>query len=122
MRFIDGRNTNRVNRRSLSKQVNLGMWHRLSQVVIGLIVIACLLGVFFWYLPVFEQNARMRQEILELENEIRLEEQKRKHFETAIRNLKEDPKTVERLAREKLRYAKPGEMVIYFEPPKSEVQ
>lgn len=95
------------------------MWHRLSQVVIALIVMACLLGVFFWYLPVFEQNARMRQEILSLENEIRLEEEKRMQFETAIRNLKEDPKTVERLAREKLGYAKPGETVIFFEPPKS---
>ncbi|MGZ8898881.1 MAG: FtsB family cell division protein [Limisphaerales bacterium] len=103
----------------MNKQVNLGMWHRLSQVVIGLIVMACLLGVFFWYLPVFEQNAQMRQEILSLENDIRLEEEKRKQFETAIRNLKEDPKTVERLAREKLGYAKPGETVIFFEPPKS---
>ena len=103
----------------MSKQVNLWIWHRLSQVVIALIVMACLLGVFFWYLPVFEQNAQMRQEILSLENEIRLEEEKRMQFETAIRNLKEDPKTVERLAREKLGYAKPGETVIFFEPPKS---
>lgn len=98
------------------------MWHRLSQMVIGLIVMACLLGVFFWYLPVFEQNARMRQEILSLENEIRLEEEKQKAFETAIRNLREDPKTVERVAREQLHYAKPGETVIFFEPPKTVVQ
>ena len=100
--------------------MNLGMWHRLSQLVIALIVAACLLGVFFWYLPVFEQNERMRQQILVLENQIRVEEQKRSQFETAIRNLKEDPKTVERLARERLGYAKPGETVIYFEPPRTQ--
>jgi cell division protein FtsB len=98
------------------------MWHWLSQLVIGLIIIACLLGVFFWYLPVFEQNARMRQQILTLENQVRVEEQKQKMLETSIRNLKEDPKTVERLARERLGYAKPGETVIYFEPPKVVVQ
>jgi cell division protein FtsB len=102
----------------LSKQVDLGIWHRLTQLVIGLIVVACLLGVFFWYLPVFEQNARVRQELLALESQIELEEQKQLQLQIAIRNLKEDPKTVERLAREKLGYAKPGETVIYFEPPR----
>lgn len=102
----------------MSKQVDLGIWHRLTQLVIGLIVIACLLGVFFWYLPVFEQNERMRQRIMVLETQIKQEEQKQTQLETAILNLKEDPKTVERLAREKLGYAKPGETVIYFEAPK----
>jgi len=104
----------------LSAQVNIGMWHRLSQLVIALIVAACLLGVFFWYLPVFEQNKYMRQQILVLENQIRVEEQRKVEFETAIRNLRDDPKTVERMARERLGYAKPGETVIYFEPPRAQ--
>ena len=104
----------------MSAQVNIGMWHRLSQLVIALIVAACLLGVFFWYLPVFEQNERMRERILVLEKQIRVEEQKKAQFETAILNLRDDPKTVERLARERLGYAKPGETVIYFEPPRSQ--
>lgn len=98
----------------MSKQVDLGIWHRLSQVVIGLIVLACLLGVFFWYLPVYEQNQRMRQQIMALEAQIKAEEAKQHELETAISNLKDDPKTVERLAREKLGYAKPGETVIFF--------
>ena len=85
--------------------------------MIGLIVIACLLGIFFWYLPVFQQNARMRQHILVLEGQIQAEEQAKARLESAITSLREDPKTVERLAREKLGYAKPGETVIYFEPP-----
>jgi cell division protein FtsB len=93
------------------------MWHRLSQLVIGLIVVACLLGFFFWYLPVFEQNKQIRRQILALEKQIRTEEQRRIEFEAAIRNFK-DPKTVERLARERLGYAKPGETVFYFEPPR----
>lgn len=72
------------------------------------------MGVFFWYLPVYKDNQRMRQEILSLEAEIKGEEVKQKQLETAIHNLRDDPKTVERLAREKLGYAKPGETVIFF--------
>ena len=103
----------------MSKQVDLGIWHRLSQFVIVLIVAACLLGVFFWYLPVFQQNERMRQQIITLENEVKAEEQKQAQLQTAIRNVRDDPKTVERLAREKLGFAKPGEMVILFEKQKA---
>ena len=93
------------------------MWHRLSQLVTGLIVIACLLGIFFWYLPVFQHNARMRQHILTLEQQIAIEAEKQTHLATAIYNLQNDPKTVERIAREKMGYARPGETVIYFEAP-----
>jgi cell division protein FtsB len=106
----------------LSKQVDLGIWHRLTQLVIALIVMACLLGVFFWYLPEFEQNERLRQRILVLENEVKAEEERQQQLKTAIQNLKHDPKTVERLARERLGYAKPGETVIYFEAPKMPVR
>jgi cell division protein FtsB len=101
---------------ALSQQVDLGIWQRLTHLVIGLIILACLLGVFFWYLPVFQQNERMRGEILVLQNQVKAEEQKQKLLDAAVRNLKDDPKTVERLAREKLGYAKPGETVIYFSP------
>ncbi len=90
----------------------------MSQFVIVLIVAACLLGVFFWYLPVFDLNERFRQKILTLESEVQAEEQRKADLQTAIRNLREDPKTVERLVREKLGYAKPGEMVIVFEKQK----
>ena len=100
----------------MSQQVDLGIWQRLTHLVIGLIILACLLGVFFWYLPVFQQNERMREQILVLQNQVKAEEQKQKLLEAAVRNLRDDPKTVERLAREKLGYAKPGETVIYFSP------
>lgn len=100
----------------MSQQVDLGIWQRLTHLVIGLIVLACLLGVFFWYLPVFQQNERMREQILVLQNQVKAEEQKHNVLEAAVRNLRDDPKTVERLAREKLGYAKPGETVIYFSP------
>jgi cell division protein FtsB len=100
----------------LNQSVDLGIWQRLTQLIVGLIVAACLLGLFFWYLPVFQQNARLRQEILHLENQVQVQKERHQQLERAIRNLRDDPKTLERLAREKLGYAKPGETVIYFEP------
>ena len=86
--------------------------------VTGLIIIACLLGVFFWYLPVFQQNARMRKQIVHLEDQIKAAETAQLQLTASIRALKEDPKTVERVARQKLGYAKPGETIIYFESPR----
>lgn len=86
--------------------------------MIVLICAGCLLGVFLWYLPVFQQNARFRGQILVLESQIRQEEQRQKSLESAIRALREDTKTLERVARQQLGYAKPGETVIFFEPPR----
>lgn len=86
--------------------------------MIALVVLASLLGIFFWYLPLFQQNARMRKEIMRLQGQVKVEERKKQELETAITHLDSDPKTVERMAREKLGYAKPGETVIFFEPPK----
>ena len=86
--------------------------------MIALVLLASLLGIFFWYLPLFQQNARIRKKILVLQNQVRVEERKKSELEAAIEHMRSDPKTVERMAREKLGYAKPGETVIYFEPPR----
>ena len=59
----------------------------------------------------------MRQHMMVLEEQIKVEEGARDQLKTAIWNLRNDPKTIERLAREKLGYAKPGETVIVFLPP-----
>ena len=95
--------------------VDLGIWAKLTRVVIFLLVLAAFLGVAVWYLPLIHQNERMRQEILVLEAEIKKQEEISRHLDATIRALRSDPKTVERLAREKLGYAKPGETVIYFD-------
>jgi cell division protein FtsB len=100
--------------------VNLGIWDRLAQLVIGLLVLAVLLGIAFWYLPLIQQNERMRREIHRLETELHKEEDTNRQLKTAIDNLRDPataPRAVERLAREKLGYAKPGETVIRFQDP-----
>jgi len=102
----------------LNQQVDLGIWHRLSQLVIGLIVIACLIACFLWYLPVFKHNARLRKKILNLETQVKAEEETKAQLQAAIHSFLTDPKTRERIAREKLGFAKPGETVIVFEAPR----
>jgi len=99
--------------------VNLGIWSKLSRVVFFLCFIAFVLLVGVWYLPLIKQNERMRRHILGLDNQIQKEEEAGKQLRVAIDALRLDPKAVERLARERLGYAKAGETVIRFEEPQT---
>ena len=95
--------------------VNLGIWSALTKIVVGLVVLAILLLIGMCYLPLINQNERMRAENLRLQMQLEKESEKSKQLQTEIDALQNDPKTVERLAREKLGYAKPDETVIRFE-------
>jgi cell division protein FtsB len=96
--------------------VDLGIWSKLTKVVVGLVVLAFLLLIGMYYLPLIQQNERMRREIMRLDTQPQKEEEKSKQLKAEIDALRNDPKTVERLTREKLGYAKPDETVIRFEP------
>jgi cell division protein FtsB len=98
--------------------MNLGLsiWDKLTRLVLGLVVAAAVLGIALWYQPVINKNRAMRARKLELEQKIAVESETARRLEAALRAM-QDPKTVERLARERLSYAKPGEEVILFEPP-----
>ena len=61
------------------------------------------------------QNEAMRQQIIELDQQIEHEEIVNRELRLEIDALKSDPKTVERLAREQLGLAKPNETVIRFD-------
>lgn len=95
--------------------VDLGIWDKLTRVVMFLLFLAYLLGVAVWYLPLIKENERYRKEIFRLDNRIQVEKEIGKQLKTSTDALLHDPKAVERLAREQLGYAKPGETVIKFE-------
>ena len=97
--------------------VDVGIWGKLTRVVVFLLFLAGLLLIGVWYLPLIRQNERMRKEIMRLDAQIQKEEGSARQLKTSIDALRYDPKAVERLAREQLRYAKPGETVIRFEEP-----
>src|SRR5262245_20121825 len=96
--------------------VDHGVWDKLTKLIVLLLVLAMLLMVGAWYLPLIRQNERLRKEIQKLEMEVRKEEETSKRLKASIEAMR-DPRMVERLAREKLSYAKPGETIIRFESP-----
>jgi hypothetical protein len=95
--------------------VDLGIWSKLTKLVVGLVVLAVLLLIGLCYLPVIKENERMRRQILRFQNQIEREETRSKELQAQVDALLHDPKTVERLTREKLGYAKPDEAVVRFE-------
>jgi hypothetical protein len=94
------------------------IWDQLSRLALGLLVLAALLGVGLWYEPVVLENQRMREEKLTLDHKITLETETARRLDASLRAM-EDPITVERLARERLSYARAGEDIIHFEAPVS---
>jgi cell division protein FtsB len=95
--------------------VETNLWDKLTGVVIFLLFIAGLLAVAVWYLPLIHQNEGFRREILRLDARIEKEREIGKQLQSSIDALRRDPKAIERLGRERLGYAKPGETVIRFE-------
>lgn len=95
---------------------DVGLYGRLTRLVIILIAVAGILAVGRKYLPLIQENERSRKEILRLDTQIQKEEETAKQLNAAIQAISNDPKTVERLARDNLGYAKPGETVVRFTP------
>ena len=98
--------------------VNLGIWDKLTKLVVLLLFIAGVAGVSVWYFPLIKQNERMRHELYQVEARVKLEEERAKLLRASVEAARNDPRTIERLARANLGYAKPGEVVVRFEEPK----
>jgi len=78
----------------------------------------CVVG----YYAVFAANGLMdyrqkRQESRELDRQIKALEQQNAGMQKEIKALKSDPETIEKDARERLRYARPGEVVYTVSGP-----
>ena len=99
------------------RRVDLGIWNKLTKAVVFLLIIAALIAVAVWYLPLIKQNERMRTDILRLDGEVAVQEEIAHRRKIQIEAMRNDPRTVERYAREKLGLAKVGETVFRFEEP-----
>ena len=78
-------------------KVNLGIWDKLTPVVIFLVFVAGILLVAVWYLPLIKENERYRKDILRLDNLVQKEEETVKQLRTSIDTLRYDPKAVEKV-------------------------
>jgi len=92
--------------------VDLGIWGKLTRLITALLFLTAVGGVLLWYLPLIQRNEYERKRNLMMENRIKHAEATQQALLKSIKSLEEDPKTVERLAREKLGYAKTNETVI----------
>jgi cell division protein FtsB len=95
--------------------VDLGIWSKLTKIVVGLLLISGLMILALWYLPLIHKNERMRREIIRLDEEIQKQEAAAKQTRDSIEAMR-NPKVIERLARQNMGLAKPDETVIVFEP------
>jgi cell division protein FtsB len=100
-------------------KVDLGIWSWLTQAVVALVAIAILILIGLTYLPLIKQNERYRERILQLQTQLQIEEKTSAELKMQMNALQNDPKTIERLAREKLGYAKSNETIIHFESPET---
>src|SRR5688572_31913343 len=96
--------------------IDVGFWGKLSRLFLVLLLLGSLVGVAVWYLPLIRQNERWAKQKLRLDQQIEQEEALSKQLKMSTKAMQEDPRTVERLAREKLGYARTNETVIRFEP------
>jgi cell division protein FtsB len=97
-------------------KVDFGIVGQLTRLIGFLIIVAVLVLGVFAQLPLIRKNQRMREENVRLELELKREEERGADLQRRVHALNTDPKTLERLARERLGYARPGETIIYFEP------
>ena len=95
--------------------VNLGIWDKLSKLVVLLIFVGLLAVVYYWYLPLIQKNQNYRRRLLSVDAELSQQEKVNRHLRSSIDAMQNDPKTVERLARERLGWAKADEMVVRFQ-------
>ena len=76
------------------------------------LVLGAYLVMTWWYIPMSIKNEEMRREILALEDRIAQEKEIARRLGEDLDALRNDPETVERMAREVLMLARPGELVV----------
>jgi cell division protein FtsB len=94
----------------------MSVWDKLTKAVLFLLLAAGVMAVCVWYLPLIRQNERMRKELLQLDLRIQKEDERNKYLRASVEASHNSPKTIERLARTHLGYARTGEVVVRFEP------
>ncbi|HMP74866.1 MAG TPA: septum formation initiator family protein [Kiritimatiellia bacterium] len=89
---------------------------RLSWAALFILIFIALAGVFY---PKFQEHRELQNREAQLREEVRIEEEMLQNLRARQEKLRSDPRFVERIAREELGLAKPGETVFKFmdDPP-----
>lgn len=92
------------------------VWLRLTRALWVLVALAIAILIGLCYLPLIRQNESLHKELMRLDQALQQQSEVLARKRLTVQALQTDPKTIERLAREKLGLARPGETVLYFEP------
>ena len=92
----------------------MNLWifiYRFSWSILAVLAFAALITAFA---PPIRQFRELQHKQAQLEEEVRLEEEMLKYLKTKQERLLNDPRFVEKIAREELGLAKPGETIFKF--------
>lgn len=92
----------------------MNVWKFIQRIC--LIAIVLLLVVIVWklFLPQIDRQKEMRAQEAEVRKDIQREAEELRVLKQKQEKLQEDPRFIEKIAREDLGYAKPGETVFRF--------
>ena len=85
--------------------------HRICLILIVALVVAIVLRLF---LPLIQRQKELRAKVEEVRLDIQREAEQLRMLKLKQEKLQEDPRFIEKIAREDLGYAKPGETVFRF--------
>jgi len=95
-----------------------GILWLLNKLTKGVVILLALVLVVILFIPLFRQSQRLSEEKYNLEQQVKSLEAENKALQEHAAALSRDPKAVERVAREKMGWAKPDEKIYRFEQPK----
>ncbi len=95
--------------------VNLGVLGWLNRLMLWLIVLAVATLIIVKYHPLIVKNELMRRELQERQEEVQRLEIAVARGQARIESLRNDPRAIEREAREQLGLARPDEQVVTFQ-------
>jgi len=81
--------------------------------LVGLLGVSVVLALFY---PAWKRGQRLKEQAAFLESEITRKKQEMADLQEEAGRLKDDPFTVERMSRDTLNVARPGEVIFKFQP------
>lgn len=92
----------------------MNIWQTIYRVGWAVLILLVLLAAGYMGIPKFQEHRQLQLRKDAMEDENRLTEEMIKTLRQNQERLRSDPRFVERIAREELGYAKPGETVFKF--------
>lgn len=89
-------------------------WKLINRICLILLIGLVVAIVVSLFLPLIERQKELRAREAELRLDIQKEAEKLRMLKWKQEKLKEDPRFVEKIAREEIGYAKPGEVIFRF--------